>query len=108
MNVQSFLKSALKVSLPMLGAETIIIAGKSIQAVEDETHHSNSLGIAAVDSERMLVVKFPADAFRGAITSGMAVTARGQSWQVSSDPDAIRKGQIATTLILIEPERRKS
>lgn len=106
MNVQSFLKSAFKGSLSMLGSETITIAGRSIQAIEDETQSSNSLGIAASDNERMLVVKFAADAYPGAIKSGMAVQARGQSWQVSSDPDAIRRGQIATTLTLIEPERR--
>jgi len=106
MNVQTFLKSAFKNSLSTLGAETIVIGGQSISAVEDETTSSNALGTGAANNERNLVVKFPADAYTGTLKSGTAVTARGQTWQISSEPDAIRKGQIATTLILVEPERR--
>jgi len=106
MSVQSFLKSALKASLSIMGSETIVIGSTSIQAIEDETGSSNALGTAANNNERTLVVKFAADAYTGALKSGMTVTARGQSWQISSEPDSIRKGQIATTLVLVEPERR--
>lgn len=90
-----------------MGSEEIIIDGFKIQAIEDETSSSNALGKAATNNERMLVVKFPAAAFAGALKSGMVVTARGQNWQISSDSDSIRKGQIATTLVLVEPEKRK-
>lgn len=106
MNVQSFLKSAFKGSLAIMGSEEIVISGVKIQAIEDEVASSNPLGIAATNNERTLVVKFPADAYTGALKSGMTVTARSQSWQISSEPDSIRKGQIATTITLIEPERR--
>lgn len=77
-----------------------------ILAVEDETTLHNPLGTAATNNERTLVVKFPADAYTSPLKSGMAVTARDQAWQISSDPDSIRKGRIAITLTLIEPERR--
>ena len=89
-----------------MGSEEIIIAGKKIQTIEDQTESSNALGLAANNNERTLVVSFPADAFTGTLKSGTAVTARGQSWQISSESGSIRKGQIATTITLVEPERR--
>jgi len=104
MNVQNFLKSAFKGSLSIMGSEPIVISGVTIQAIEDETASSNALGTAAANNERMLVVKFPADAFTGPLKSGIAVAARAQSWQISAEPDSIRKGQIATTITLIEKE----
>ena len=106
MSVQSFLKSALKASLTILGSETITIGGTAISAVIDETASSNALGTAATNNERTLVVKFAADAYSGTLKSGTSVTARAQSWQISGEMDSIRKGQIATTLVLVEPERR--
>lgn len=106
MSVQSFLKSALKSSLTTLGAETITIGGVTFSAVIDETASSNELGRGANKDERTLIVKFAADAYSGTMKSGTAVTARSQSWQISAEPDAIRKGQVATTLTLVEPERR--
>jgi len=89
-----------------MGSEEITIGSTKIQAIKDETASSNALGKAATNNERMLIVKFPADAFTGTLKSGMMVTARSQIWQISSEPDSIRKGQVATTLVLIEPERR--
>lgn len=106
MSVQSFLLAAFKKSLPTMGAEEITIGSTKIQAVEDETASSNALGIGATNNERMLVVKFPADSYVGYLKSGMTVLAREQTWQISSDPDSIRKGRVAITLVLIEPERR--
>ena len=106
MNVQSFLKSALKSSLPTLGAETITIGGTSISAIINETESSNELGRGANKDERTLVVQFAADAYTGSTKSGVTVTARGQTWQISADSPSIRKGQVATTLTLVEPERR--
>ena len=90
-----------------MGAETITIAGTSISAIEDETGSSNELGRGANKDERTLVVKFAADAYTGTMKSGTPVTARGLSWQISAEPESIRKGQIATTLVLVEPERRQ-
>jgi hypothetical protein len=107
MSVQSFLLTAFKKSLATMGSEEIIIGSTKIQAVEDETGLSNALAIAATDNERTLVVKFPADAYTGALKSGTTVLARSESWQISSDPDSIKKGRIAITLVLVEPERRK-
>ncbi len=89
-----------------MGSEEITIGATSIQAVEDETTSSNALAIAALNNERTLIVKFPSSAYTGALKSGMTVLARSQTWQISCDPDSIRKGQVATTLVLIEPERR--
>ena len=106
MSVQSFLKSALKSSLTTLGAETITIGGTSISAVIDETGSSNELGRGANKDERTLIVKFATDAYTGTMKSGTAVTARSQAWQISAEPESIRKGQVATTLTLVEPERR--
>ncbi len=90
-----------------MGAEWIVIAGTRIQTIQDETTSSNPLEIAATNDERTLIVKFPADAFTGSLVSGMAVEARGLQWQIDAGLDSIRKGQIATTLTLVEPERRK-
>lgn len=106
MSVQRFLLAAFKKSLPTMGAEEITIGSTKIQAVEDETASSNALAIAATDNERTLVVKFPADAYNGALKSGMTVLAREETWQISSEPDSIRKGKVAITLVLVEPERR--
>lgn len=89
-----------------MGSEEITIGSTKIQAIEDETASSNALAIAATNNERTLVVKFPADAYSGALKSGMTVNARGEDWQISSDPDSVRKGQVAITIVLVEPERR--
>jgi hypothetical protein len=106
MSVQTFLLTAFKKSLATMGSEEITIGSTKIQAIEDETASSNALAIAATDNERTLVVKFPADAYTGALKSGMTVLARSETWQISSDPDSIRKGKIAITIVLVEPERR--
>jgi 5-keto 4-deoxyuronate isomerase len=107
MSVQTFLLASFKKSLSIMGSEEITIGSTKIQAIEDETASSNPLGIAATDNRRTLVVKFPADAYSAAsLKSGMTVLARGESWQIASDDDSIRTGQIATTITLIEPERR--
>lgn len=101
------LLSQFKKSLSIMGSEEITIGATKIQAIEDETESSNALAIAATDNERTLVVKFPADAYTGALKSGMTVLARDQTWQISADQgSSIRKGQIAITLVLVEPERR--
>lgn len=106
MSVQTFLLTAFKKSLATMGSEEITIGSTKIQAIEDETESSNALGIAATDNERTLVVKFPADAYTGELKSGMTVLARSESWQISSEPNSIRKGRIAITIVLVEPERR--
>lgn len=106
MSVQSFLLTAFKKSLSTLGAEEIMIGSTRIQAIADETASSNALAMAATNNERTLTVKFAADAYTAALKSGMVVSARGENWQISSDPDSIRKGQAAITIVLVEPERR--
>jgi hypothetical protein len=89
-----------------MGAEQITIGSTKIWAIIDETSSSNALGIGAKNNERNIVVKFAADAYTGTIKSGTTVTARSQQWQVSAEPDSIRKGPVAITLSLVEPERR--
>ena len=106
MNIQSFLKSALKSSLTTMGAETISIGGTSIKAIINEMESSNALGRAASKDERTLVVQFASDAYSGSTRSGVMVTARGYTWQISSESPSIRDGQVAKTLTLVEPERR--
>lgn len=106
MSVQRFLKSAFTKSLGIMGSEEITIGSTIIQAIEDETGSSNALGKSATNSERTLIVKFVTGAYTGVLKSGTKVQARDQNWQISADPDSIRKGQIATTIVLVEPERR--
>ena len=89
-----------------MGAEEITIGATVIHAIEDETSSSNALARAATNNERTLVVKFPSDAFAGALKSGMTVTARDQAWQISGDQDSVKRGKVAITLTLVEPERR--
>lgn len=86
--------------------EEIIIGGVKVMAILDETRSDNQLGTAAMNNRRTLVVQFQTADYSAKIKSGAVVTARAQKWQVSSDPDSIKKGQVATTLTLIEPERR--
>jgi hypothetical protein len=106
MSVQRFLLAAFKRSLATMGAEEITIGNMKILAIQDETASSNSLGTGAKNNERNLTVKFAADAYTLPIKSGQRVTARGQQWQVSAEPESIRKGPVAITLELVEPERR--
>jgi hypothetical protein len=106
MSAQTLLLSQFKKSLASLGSEEITIGATAIQAIEDETASSNALATAATNNERTLVVKFPADAYTAVLKSGMTVLARSQTWQISSDPDSVRKGQVAITIVLVEPERR--
>ena len=92
MSVQTFLLSAFKKSLATLGAEEITIGSTKIQASEDETASSNALGRAATNNERTLAVKFPSDAYSGALKSGMKVMARGQAEvRVGGRPFTIRR-----------------
>lgn len=107
MGVQDFLKSALAASLDTFDAETVTIGGTDISAIIDEKQHANPLGAGAKKAERTLTVQFAASAYTDPLTSGQSVDARGETWQISAEDGAIRKGQIATTLILVEPERRR-
>lgn len=108
MGVQQFLKAALKASMPVFDEESITIGGSTFGAIIDETASRNELGKGASLNERTLVVQFPADSYTGALKSGQFVTARGLQWQIdANDPGAVRRGQIATTLVLVEPERGK-
>lgn len=96
----------MKSTLPTFGNEEITIGSTKIKAILNEAESSNALGIAATNNERSLSAQFPVSAYPGALKSGMTVSARGETWQISSDPGSVRK-DLATVLIrLIEPERR--
>lgn len=107
MNIKTFINSAFKKSLAMMGSEEIIIGETKLQAVHDEQISNNPLGLAAKYEERNLIVKFPSSFYSGKLKSGMFVTARGQKWQISSDDGGIIRGDVSTTLTLIEPERTR-
>lgn len=106
MGIQSQTLAFLKANLSQFDAETITIGATNISAVINEVESSNMLGGGAKRTERSLTVQFAADAYASALRSGQAVTARGQTWQISAEPGAIRKGIAAITLLLVEPERR--
>lgn len=107
MGVQDFLKSAMASSLDTFDAETITIGSTDISAIIDETTHANPLGVGTKNKERTLTVQFLASAYTDPLTSGQSVTARGETWQISAEDGAISEGQIAITLVLVEPERRR-
>jgi hypothetical protein len=106
MGVQDFLKGALKRSMETFDAEEILIEGQTVLAIIDETSSANPLGTGAKKDERELTVQFAAADFQGKLKSGMKVTARDEVWQISAEDGGIRKGQVAVTVILVEPGRR--
>lgn len=106
MSAISLLKSVAPKLFSILGTEEIFIGSTKVNAVIDETTSSNALGIGATNNERTMVAKFPSGSFTGTLKSGMTVTARGQSWQISAEMDSIHNGYAAKTITLVEPERR--
>lgn len=100
------LKSMLSGAMSQFDSETIVIAGTNVPAVINETDLSNSLGAGAKKTERTLVAVFSLADYDASIRSGQSITARGQTWQVATEPGSIRRGQVAVTLVLVEPERR--
>ena len=108
MGAQRFLKAAMSPLMRILDAEEITVDGKALKAVIDETGAANTLGTGAMDNQRTLVVQFPANAITFKPKSGQRVVARGEKWQISSEEGAIKTGQVATTLILVEPQRREN
>lgn len=87
--------------------ETITIAGTDVLAVISETESSKELGQGPKKEERSLTAQFSLADYSTAIKSGQTVTARGQTWQVSSEPGSVRRGAAAVTIVLVEPERRQ-
>lgn len=106
MGVQKFLKSALKSSMATFDAEEIGIGDTLLHAIIDESRMGSELGIGANKNERTLIVQFPYSSYMGKLKSGMMVYARGQKWQIHVEGESIKIGPIATTLTLVEPERR--
>jgi hypothetical protein len=106
MGLQAFLKSGFEQSLETFDAETVTIGSESFLAIIDEKTSARPLGVGAQKDERTLVIQFVAGAFTGALSSGQEVTARGEAWQISAEPDGIRTGQAAVTITLVEPDRR--
>lgn len=106
MNIAKFLSSCLKSTLPVFGNEEITIGTTKINAIINEGESSNALGIAATNNERSLSVQFPIDSYSGALKSGMTVSARGESWQISGDPGSVSKDMATVLIRLVEPERR--
>lgn len=108
MGIHRLLISGLKAATNALAGEEIEIQGKIIPAIIDEEQTSNVIGLGTKENDRTLVVKFRADLITNKPKSGDPVKARDQRWQISSDPDAIRIGKAATTIILVDPNRRES
>lgn len=107
MGIQNMVKAFLSSSMPQFDGETITIGGSNIIAVISETESANSLGTGPKKTERSITAQFSRADYGATIKSGAVVTARGETWRVSSDPGAIRRGAAAVTLVLIEPERRQ-
>lgn len=108
MGLQQFLKTAFAASLGTFDAEEVRIGTEPpFMATADERRSNDPLGVGATKGERNLTIQFPSSSFPGKLKSGMKVRARGEDWQISAEPDAIRKGFAATTLELVEPERRR-
>lgn len=107
MGVQSFVKTAFASCLSTFDAESITVSGVAVSAVIDETASSNALGAGAKKGERGITVQFPSGTLTTTPKSGDTCVARGETWQVSADEGAVRIGQIATTLELVEPGRRR-
>lgn len=108
MGIYRSLISGLRQAANALSGEEITIQGKIIPAIIDEERTSNALGLGTKENNRTITVQFRSDLIGERPKSGDLVQARGQRWQISTDPDAIRIGAAATTLILVEPQRRES
>jgi len=106
MGVQQFLKQALKASLPTFDAEDVVFGEVTVQAVINEGSDAGQLGEGADIPNRLLTITFPADALAKPPIPGAVATARGRQWQVASEPP-VHAGQIAITLTLEEPAKRK-
>lgn len=108
MGLNQFLKNGFAASLDVFDPEEVRIGNAPVfLATADETTSSNALGVGAMKGERNLRIQFPTDFYRGELKSGMSVSARGQDWQISADDDSISRGAVATTIQLVEPERRE-
>ena len=99
-------RKMLSSSMSSFSSETISIGGESVPAVIDVLDLGVALGVGAKTEERSLRVVFSPEDYDEVIRSGETVTARGESWQVGSDPGSIQRGQAAITILLVEPERR--
>ena len=106
MGIQDRVKGFLSTSIDQFDGESIVIGGETIKAVIDTLDLGIALGVGAKTEERNLRVQFSTADYNSSIRSGDTITARGATWQVSSEPSAIQRGQAAITLILVEPERR--
>lgn len=106
MGIQDRVKGFLSSAIDQFDGEPIVIGGETIKAVIDTLDLGIALGVGAKIEERSLRVQFSTADYNATIRSGDTITARGETWQVSSDPTAILRGQAAITLMLVEPERR--
>ena len=108
MGIQQQVKAFLSSAMSQFDGETIVIGGDNVTAVISENEIAGALDAGAKKVERTLTVQFAADAYTDTIKSGESITARGETWKVSSEPGSIRRGAAAVTLTLVEPERRRA
>lgn len=108
MNIQSFLNSAFKASLDIMGAEDVTIGGSTFKATVDLTPSQNPLAVGGGTDERTITIQFPSDLYTGSLRSGMKVTVGGKQWKISAEDGAIERGRAATLVTLIEPNRRSN
>lgn len=107
MGVQSFLKKAFAASLTTMDAEDVTFGAQTVKAVIDESEAGRGVNLGSDDLKRTITVKIPADVLTSIPKSGQKFTARGQEWQIPSEPTSIKAGQVAVEIVGEEPERRR-
>lgn len=85
--------------LAKLGAETITVNGKNLQAIPAEVDSRREL-MGGNREEREIIYEFPT-VNDMKLKTGMLCTAQGQSWKIQS----VERGRAMTRLTLIEPNR---
>ena len=99
MDIQSKVKAVIAKQLARLGAETITVNGKNIDAIPAEIDSRREL-MGGNREERQILYQFPTDS-KMKLRTGMQCKAQGKDWKI----DSVEKGKAMTTLTLIEPNR---
>ena len=106
MNLYGQIIGGVRSAVKALAGEKVKINGTEIDAIVNEEDSAISLGIGAMNTERALVIQFESGLVTIDPKGRNMIEARGKKWQISSDEGAVKIGGGATTLTLIEPERR--
>ena len=99
MDIQKQVNRVLGSQLAKLGADTITVDGKKIQAIPAEVETDREL-MGGSREEREIDYQFPTIKGRK-YRKGMAVQAQGQQWKI----DSFQLGKAMTTLRITEPNR---